>query len=175
MAEPKVFRISVGDYWGSTYPTFTSDGKTLMSDDGTIILDHAPALISDVTGFARGAGLYNPFFDFMRGRKTADIVAPDGDIVKTNSGVKLFTKDMGVIDITLMKAEGLLLPMIIDVSNVAGRMVAYRLLPMFSEKPEQPLERYVFSYKFVDKFNRDEFAIRIRKNAPVEDRRKKPK
>lgn len=127
MAEPNVFRMSIGDYWGSDYPTVTSDGRTLMLAGQITTLDKAPPRIIGIGGsFARGGGTYNPLFDFMRGREAASLASPTGDIVKTSSGFRFDSREMGVVDVVLTKRDGLWLPLIIDVSNVAGRMASYR-------------------------------------------------
>lgn len=173
LERPNVFHIYLGHYWNSNQPVSVSDGKTLLQDDGRIVLRNAPASPLQIPGFDRGGPFYSPLFDFMQGRSALKMVSPDGDIRRTNSGFTLQTKDLGEVDVTLTRRDGYVLPLIIDVSNLAGRMANYRLFPMFSDRPEQPMERYVMNYNFAPAFPRGEFEIRIRKGAPVEDQRKK--
>lgn len=173
LAKPNVFRIYVGHYWNSDIPVYTRDRQTLMISDSRAVLQNAPKNIVDIQGaFAPGAPYYSPLFDFMRGGEAALLAVADSDIVKTASGFRMTSK-LGAIEVTLTKHEGLTLPLIIDVSNLAGRLAAYRLFPMFSDRPEQPLERYVMDYKFGPQFPRGEFDTKPPKGLPVEDQRKK--
>jgi len=173
-ASPSVFRISLGEYWVSYNGTYTSDGKTLKLDGDFTELRNAPANILGIgDSFTKGGGTHNLLFEFMRGRKAADLIPDDADIKATPSGFKAKTKEFGDIEVTLIKRDGLSLPMIVDVSNLAGRMAAYRFIPVFVPRPEQPLERYVFDYTFVRSFPRGTFDTRVPKGIPFSDKRKK--
>lgn len=170
---PNVFRITLGDYWAGSNGTFVSDGKTLKIDGDFTELKNAPKSIIGVDGFQKGSGYHNLFFEFTRGRKALDLLPPDSDIVRTTSGIKVKTKEFGDVDITLIKRDGLTLPLFIDVSNLAGRMAGYRMFPMFSSRPEQPLERYVFDFRFVSSFPKGTFDTKPAKGRPFADNRKK--
>lgn len=171
LSKPNTFRVSLGDYWGSEFPTYISDGKTLLQAGTLNVLQKAPANL--IGAFPRGNGAYAPLFDFMRGKAALDMVAPDGDIVRKGSVLKVETKDLGDLEINLLEMNGLKLPTIVDVRNIAARMASYRLFPMFSERPEDPLEKYSFTYKFVGSFPKNEFSTAVPKGQPVEDKRKK--
>jgi hypothetical protein len=173
-AKRNVFRISMGDYWGSEYPTYISDGKTLLQTGSLSVLQAAPKDLASLGGtFSRGGPGYSPFIDFVRGRAALDLVGPDGNITKKGSVLVVQTKDLGELEITTTNIGGLSLPLIVDVKNIAARMASYRLFPMWYERPEDPLERYSFTYRFVNSFPKNEFRTVPPKGIPVEDRRKK--
>lgn len=172
-AAPNVFRVTLGDYWAGSNGTFVSDGKTLKIDGDYAELRNAPKSILGVDGFGKGNGYHNLFFEFTRGRKAMDLLPPDGDIVRTTSGVKLKTKEFGDVEVTLVKRDGLTLPLYIDVSNTAGRMASYRMFPMFSSRPEQPLERFVFDFRLGFRFAKGTFDTKPPKGRGFVDNRKK--
>jgi len=173
-AKANIFRISMGDYWGSEYPTYISDGKTLLQTGSVSVLQNAPKSLALIGGtFTRGGAGYSPLVDFLRGKDAMDLVGPDGKIARKGTIIVVQTKDMGELEITTTQVNGQTLPLIVDVKNIAARMASYRLFPMFYERPEDPLERYSFSYRFVSSFPRNEFRTSPPKGIPVEDQRKK--
>lgn len=170
--KPNTFCVRLGEYWASAMGSFTSDGRTLKVDTDFTELRKAPADIGGVNEFAKGAQYFNLLFAFMRGRSAQSLVAESGDIAKTIYGIRLQTREFGIVEISLLRREGLLLPTVIDVKNLAGRMATYRMLPMFGDRPESPLERYAIGYKFVDGFPKGAFDTRVPKGTPFNDTRK---
>jgi hypothetical protein len=168
------FRVEQSEYWGGGN-TFTSDGKTLrvVSADGgpTTLRNAGPSLMQSHPMLAPRGGAFAVLFLLLEGPSAYDkLVAPDGSVKLNGRRIDFKSKDYGSMSMTL---DGKLITDI-QFDNKPNRDANYRFLPMFSEKPEDPMEVEVITYEFVNRFARNRFDTSVTKGEFVVDERKKP-
>lgn len=168
------FRVEQSEYWGSGN-TYTSDGKTLriVSADGapTVLRNAGPSLIRSHPMLAPRGGAFAVLFLLLEGPSAYDkLVAPDAPVKFIGRRIDFKSKDYGSMSLTL---DGKLVTSI-QFDNKPNRDANYRFLPIFNEKPEDPMEVETIAYSFVSGFPKHTFDTSVSKRETVVDERKKP-
>ncbi|MEQ1821770.1 MAG: hypothetical protein ABL949_04630 [Fimbriimonadaceae bacterium] len=169
----KRFSISASGLWGDEAGRYISDGKTLLILGDSNVLKNAPDSVSEISS------AFNPqfgcvLFELLKGARQVDsLLGPDKRVERTPLGLKVWTRNFGVLDITIHQVEGKLLPVRIVASDRASKMANYLLFPVFSDKPEDPQDMLSIGYNFVRSFPRGTFDTRLPKGLVATDQRKK--
>ncbi len=169
----KRFAIQASDMWGGDSGTHICDGKTLLvKGDSTVLRD--PVSVGEIGTNLAAGGYGSVLFELLKGRTILDtFFGPEHKVATTRHGLTVWSRNFGVLDIDLKRESGLLLPTRIVVSDKASKMARYLMLPMFSEKPEDPSDMFSLRYNFVESFPRGTFDTRVKKGLPFIDQRKK--
>lgn len=170
---PQKFRVDQSEYWGGG-SSYTSDGKVLriVSADGapTVLRNAGASLVKSHSALGPRGGAFAILFLLLEGPSAYDkLVSPDEEVKLNGRRLDFKSKDFGSMALTL---DGKLVTLI-EFDNKPNREANYRFLPMFSEKPEDPMEVESIEYRFVDRFARKTFDTSTQKGEAVVDERKK--
>jgi hypothetical protein len=157
---PQRWRIDYADYWGGG-AVYVRNGKQLKivsADSGDPqVVEAGPSLMRSNPNLGPGGAAFSVIYLLMEGPAAYDrLVAPKAPVKVQGNWLSFQTKDLGNMTLHLM--DGLVDR--VEFDNRASRMAAYMWFPMFSEKPETPLEVESISYKLPAKFTKGLFTIK---------------
>lgn len=167
---PRRFRIDQAEMWGDC-TSWIQDGKTLK----VVTANGGPARLrnpvtSPLALGAPGSGSFTIFFLLLEGPAAYDkLVAPGSAVSHRGNWLQFKSKDFGNVSMRL--GDGLVRE--IEFDNRELRLAQYRFFPMWSEKPEEPMEIESITVEHVSAFARGTFDTSIRKGEEVLDERKK--
>jgi hypothetical protein len=172
---PNRFRYEQSEYWGGGY-SYISDGSTLKvmpADYGSIRLRKTGATImSSHPALSPGSGSFAMVLLFLEGPAAYDkLVAAKTPVTVAGQRLEFKSKDFGKV--TIFLAEGLASEILFD--NKPNRMASYRMVPMFGDPPEDPMEVEALSYRLGVRFPSRTFDTSVKKGDDFIDERKLPK
>lgn len=169
---PTRFRVDAAEYWGGG-GRYVCDGKTFLfeSADGWApaqLRNAAPLMEAHPDLNLRGSAS-SYLYAFMKGREMKSrLLVPGSPIASGRNWIRFATKEAGTMTLTL--SNGWISEIAFD--NRPGRLATYVMLPMWYEKPDDPLEIEAITYRFNARFPRSLFDTRPPKGG-VQDLRKK--
>ncbi len=166
------FRFEHSEYWGGGN-AYISDGKTLkvVSVDGgpSRLRKSGATLMRSHAAFGPGGGSFAMVFLFLEGSSAyGRLAAPNSPISLVGNRIEFKSKDFG--QMTIFLENGLAREVMFD--NKPNRMASYRMVPMFGDRPEDPMEVEAISYRFSARFAGRTFDTRVKKGEDVLDERK---